>query len=257
MNSQKVDSFNAKLNNELSALSRQQLNELLVRIGRQELKMRSAGQERPVWNGPLPEAKILGTDVVVPTEQGDRRGRVICFGIVNMGSQYERSVVIHVPSSGTQHEAAGSLARLAGPEDLQRIQNEMEMAERLSQASKAAQEGIEAPTSSKKTRKRGERDPELVERMRKAAIGHPNVSAIEEGGANYKVVGVDQSKRIYLFKNQLRVDVSGFSFDHPGLRSISDEEARDMHLGKVRGQILYDDRETAFAAFEEALRRLV
>ncbi len=220
--------------------------------------MRSDGQERPVWKGPAPVASMLGADVVVPTDQGERRGRVICFGIVNMGSEYERSVVVHVPASGTHHEAAGSCARLASPEDSLRIRNEIEMAERLA----AASSGVQAAQDTgelgerKTARRRGLRDPKLVEEFMALAATSANVRCIDDGPMNSKVTGVDPSKRLYVFKTQLRVDVSGFSFDHPGLRRISDDEARDMHLGRVRGQILFDDRQAALAAFKAALEGL-
>ena len=88
------------------------------------------------------------------------------------------------------------------------------------------------------------------------AKAHANSGSVEEAGQNYKITGVDPSKKLYLFKNQLRVDLSGFSVDHPGVRKISDDEARDMHLGKVRGQLLFDDRASALEAFEKALAAL-
>lgn len=249
-----VDDFSTRLATELNALSWPDRNELLVRIGRQELKMRSDGQERSVWKGPAPVTHILGADVVVPTEQGERRGRVICFGVVNTGAEYEKSVVIHVPASGTHHEAPGSATRLASPEDSLRIQNEIEMASRLAEASYAAQRApVDPEAALKRQRKRGLRDPKLIEEFLALAAASPNVRSIEDGSSNHKVTGRDQSRRLYVFKTQLRVDVSGFSFDHPGLRRISDDEARDMHLGKVRGQVLFDDRQEALSAFSKAL----
>lgn len=255
MNGPQVDNFSSRLAKELEALNWQDRNDLLVRIGKMELKMRQLGQERPVWKGPVSEMQLLGADVVVPTEQGDRRGRVICFGLVFSNSQFERSVVVHVPSSGTQHEVAGSYARLASPEDSERIKNELAMAARLAEAASAVQRGP-TPIAIAKTKKRGQKDPRLIERMLAAASSSPNVRTVEEAAANHKITGSDVSKRLYVFKNQLRVDVSGFSFDHPGMRRISDDEARDMHLGKVRGQLLFDDREQAFKAFEMALENL-
>lgn len=253
MQSSSVDEFSARLARELEALNWNDRNELLLRIGRQELKMRSNPfYERPVWRGPLDVTKILGADVVVPTEQGDRRGRVICFGIMDTGSEFEKSVIVHVPASGTQHEAPGSLARLASPDDIARIQNEIEMSKRLVQSSAPSDDG----EASKKTRRRGLRDPKLIEEMLSLATASPNVSSVEEGSSNHKVTGRDPSKRLYVFKTQLRVDVSGFSFDHPGLRRISDDEARDMHLGKVRGQVVFDDRQQALSAFAMALEGL-
>ena len=253
----KADSFSAKLNQELSALDWKTKNDLFVKIGRMELRMKaSIGLDaRPNWRGPLSEDKMLGAEVVVPTEQGERRGRVICFGVVHVGGDdWERSVIVHSPASGTQHEAPGSSARLATPEDTERLQNELEMAERLADATDAAQKGVASPAKDR-TRKRGQRDPELVKELHTMALASESVKSLDEGGSNYKISG-SSGKRIYLFENQLRVDLSGFTLDHPGVRVISDEEARDMHLGKVRGQLLFDDRETAKSAFEAALAAL-
>jgi hypothetical protein len=257
MKGTQVDSFSARLSKELGALNWDVRNEILLKIGREELRMRSSyGEGRPTWKGPVPETKILGADVVIPTEQGERRGRVVCFGIVHMGGDnWERSVIIHVPSSGTQHEGPGSAARLATPEDSERIQGELEMAARLAEAAESAQRGVSSP-SPEKPRKRGQRDPKLVEQMVTLARASNNVKLVDEGATNYKIVGIDPIRRIYLFKSQLRVDLSGFSVDHPGVRKISDEEARDMHLGKVRGQMLFDDRAVSLAAFEHALTAL-
>jgi hypothetical protein len=251
MQSSAVDDFSARLTRELNSLGWLERNELLIRIGRQELRMRNDGQERPVWKGPVPVTHILGADVVVPTDQGERRGRVICFGVVNMGAEYEKSVVVHVPASGTHHEVAGSVTRIASTEDSLRIQNEVEMAARLVEASRSP-----APDESRKQRSRGQRDPGLITEFLALAAGSPNVRSIEEGSSNHKVTGLDPRKRLYVFKGQLRVDVSGFSFDHPGLRRISDDEARDMHLGKVRGQVLFGDRQAAISAFTKALEEM-
>lgn len=254
-----TESFSAKLESELSTLTWEARNELLIRLGRSEQRLRQINPDlKPVWRGPLSEMEILGKDVVVPTDQGEQRGRVVCFGIVqsqnasSWPTQYERSVVVHIPSSGTQHEAAGSSIRLATAEDRERIQNEIAMAARLAEV--AAMQTTPTPLPQRvQPKKRGQKDPKLIELFVKMANEHKNVRTVEDGSANYKVTGLDSSKRLYVFKSQLRVDVSGFSFDHPGLRKISDDEARDMHLGKVRGQVLFDDRDAAIAAFGMAL----
>jgi hypothetical protein len=252
---QKADSFSAKLNRELGALDWKTRNDLLLKIGRMELRMKATGRERPEWMGPLPEDRLLGADVVIPTEQGERRGRVICFGVLNTGGEtWERSVIVHSAASGTQHEAPGSSARLATMEDAERIQGELVMAEKLVVAADAAQKGTIFPTHDR-PKKRGQKDPKLIEEMLAAAKSAATVSDIDDGTTNYKISGAG-GKRIYLFKTQLRVDISGFSVDHPGIRKISDDEARDMHLGKVRGQFLFDDREVSLSAFKAALEAL-
>jgi hypothetical protein len=253
---QRAGSFSSKLMAEMEALDWKARNEILLRIGRSELRMKASGIERPQWRGPLSEDKLLGQEVVIPTDQGERRGRVVCFGVLQVGGdEWERSVIVHVPSSGTQHEGLGSSARLATPEDAERMQNELVMASRLVDAADAAQRGATSPAVDR-PRKRGQRDPKLVEEMAALAKSSPNVTAVEEGGSNFKILGPDKGRRIYLFKAQLRVDLSGFSVDHPAVRVISDEEARDMHLGKVRGQLLFDDREQALSAFSSALAAL-
>ncbi len=252
MTGKQVDTFSSRLAKELAALNWQDRNDLLIKIGRAEQKMRSLGQERPVWKGPAPEKDLLGAEVVVQTEQGERRGRAVCFGILHAGSEYERSVVVHVPSSGTVHEALGSETRLASPEDLERIKNEVAMAERLGEVAQGLQQG---PSSlpQQRPRKRGQKDPKLLEDMLSLAGRHPKVRAVEDGASNHKVVGKDPNRRIYLFKNQLRADLSGFTLDHPGVKRISDDEARDMHLGRVRGQLTFGDRTEALDAFSRAL----
>lgn len=256
MDSSQVNLFSTKLSSEFQALGWQDRNELLIKIGRAEARMRGGGQEHPVWRGPLPEDRLLGADVVVPTDQGDRRGRVIGYGIIAVGLEFERSVVVHVPASGTHHEVPGSLTRVASAEDSDRIKNELDMARKLSEVAAEVQKGPTPLPASAAPKKRGQKDPKLIERFIAAAKTSNNVRNVEEGSSNFKVMGVDSDKRLYVFKNQLRVDVSGFSFDHPGLRRITDDEARDMHLGKVRGQILFDDREVAMQAFEKALEGL-
>jgi len=143
------------------------------------------------------------------------------------------------------------MAKLAGSDDLGRIQGELEMASRLQEA---VQTGP-TPIPQAKSRKRAEKDPKLIERMVAAANSSNNVKSVDEGGANYKITGKN-GNRLYVFKNQLRVDLSGFSFEHPGIRVISDEEAKNMHLGKVRGQVSFDDKSIAYDAFEKALERL-
>ncbi len=250
-----LDSFSDRLTKELAALAWIDRTNLLISIGKMELRMRRAGVMRPNWKGPAPETNILGADVVVPTDSGERRGRVVCFGVINTGDEFERSVVVHVPSSGTQYEVPGSMARLASPEDSARIKNELEMAARLAEAAALVQQGP-APVLQEKVKRRGQKDPRLLEQMLEAANASSSVHHVESGAVNNKIVGLDPDKRIYLFKTQLRVDVSGYSFDHPGLRKISDAEAKEMHLGKVRGQIIFDDRESALAAFQMALVEL-
>lgn len=258
MKTQDVTNFSARLTELMSKLTWQQRNDIIVKVGKMELRMRGAGIERPKWKGPVPEARILGADVVIPTDQGERRGQVVCFGVMHVGAEdWERSVIVNVPASGTQHEGPGSAVRLATPDDARRMDEELAMAQRLVEASSAALRGPADPSEAlRRARKRGMRDPALIEQLVASARSAVTVTAVEEGASNYKITGSRGDRRVYLFKSQLRVDLSGFTLDHPGVRKISEEEARDMHLGKVRGQLLFDDRASAVAAFEAALAEL-
>jgi hypothetical protein len=247
-----VQLFSERLTQTLGLLSWEVRNALLVKIGHMELQMRSNGQCQPVWTGPVPEVQLLGREVVVPTDVGERRGIVVCFGVMNMGAEYERSVVVHVPASGTVHEAPGSSTRLASAEDSRRIQEELAMARKLSEAT----ERVQAEPPAGKARRRGHKDPALQKWMLEHGAAHPNVRQAVEGGGCLKLVGLDGDKRLYVFRGQLRVDVSGFVVGHPSVRQISEAEAKEMHLGKVRGQFIFEDPAAAREAFELALSLL-
>lgn len=247
IDSKTVDGFGHRLSAELAALSAEERNALLIKVGRMEMRMRSDGQDRPVWRGPAPEADLLGRDVVVPTPMGDQRGRVMCFGVLNMGQEYERSVFVRVPSSGTQHEAPGSSIRLATLDESVRMENEVAMAQRLAQ--------VTVPTEPR-ARSRAVKDPTLSAWMVDRARASVHVSEVTEGSVNFKAVGRVKSRRLYVFKAQVRVDLSGFTIDHPAVRQISEREARDMHLGSVRGQIDFSDRAAGQDAFMSALAAL-
>ena len=247
---QSLDEFTTRLNSELAALSWDERIDLLTKIGRMELRMRSEGQDRPVWNGPLSEDKLLGETVAIQTDRGEQRGRVICYGVLNMGSEYERSVVVHVPSSGTHFEVPGSAVRVAQRSDAERMYDEIAMAERLRSVIDRLETQTAAETSPKKKIKR---DPHFVEKLRSTAENHSNVRSIDEFPGSYKVTGRERRRKIYIFKNHLRVDLSGFSIDHPGAKIISDSDARELHLGNVRSQLDFSDKGTAYAAFCAAL----
>lgn len=247
IDSKVVDGFGHRLAAELAALTPDERSSLLIKIGRTENRMRSDGQDRPVWKGPAPETDLLGRDVVIPTPMGEQRGRVMCFGVFNMGQEYERSVYVRVPSSGTQYEAPGSAVRLATPDDSARIENEIVMAERLTHM---------AVSADSRPRSRSIRDPALTAHLLDQARNHRHVAEVIEGSVNHKIVGKGRDRRIYLFKAQVRVDLSGFTVSDPAVRQISEREARDMHLGSVRGQIDFSDRAGGERAFALALSEL-
>lgn len=256
MTGTEVDDFSTRLSKELAAVSREERHELLVRVGRMEARMRADGQERPVWRGPLSQVEILGRDVVIPTDHGERRGRAVWFGIARAGVTYETSVVVFSGASGTIHEAPGSQVRPATTDESERYQDELVMAERL----KEATAGIMAREEVRRTtpmRPRWAPDPGLVQRMLDIARDSNWVSSLEEVGGCHKITGRDKTKRMYIHKRGLRVDISGFDPKATeGLIKISPEEAKRAHLGKVRAQVDFTSQTVGMQAFESVLKEL-
>lgn len=246
----KIDDFSSRLIQEMDPLSPEERADLFVRIGRMEQKMRAEGKDRPVWKGPLPEHEILGREVTIETDKGTRVGRAIYFGIVPMGGEWERSVIVHVPASGTNHEAPGSAAKVAGPSELERMAREGEMADRLRVV---ASKPIGPPRKPVKRGPRVSKDMGLLARLKELAERNHNVRSIEETPTCWKITGADKDRRLYLFRNQMRCNIAGFTLEHPAVKGLTVEQAREMHLGSVRGQINFEDAAAAEEAFSLAL----
>lgn len=254
MTGTQVDEFSAKLTEQLRALPREEVHELLVRIGRMESRMRADGQERPVWRGTLSQTDVLGREVVIPTDHGERRGRAVYFGITRGAGEYETSVVVFSEASGTHHEAPGSQVRLATPSESERIREELTMAQRLKEATAgeaARQERRRAPS-----RPKWAPDPGLIPRMLEIARESNTVSSVEEVGGCHKITGRNRDRRLYVHKRGLRVDISGFEPSGEGIIQISADEAKRAHLGKVRGQVDFTSQTLGMAAFERMVQEL-
>lgn len=77
---------------------------------------------------------------------------------------------------------------------------------------------------------------------------------VEEQSAFYKV---DVSgRRCYIAKTKMvsRIDVSGFEPDVPGVTPLTEQEAKELRLGKVRGQVDFTkDEADVLEAFEMLL----
>ena len=65
---------------------------------------------------------------------------------------------------------------------------------------------------------------------------------VTEQKSFFKVTGPTPKKAIYIGKakrSMTRLDISGFTpEDHPAISQVSEQEAKDLKLGAVRGQIL-------------------
>ena len=66
-----------------------------------------------------------------------------------------------------------------------------------------------------------------------------------------------KGKAIYIAKKGGRTDLSGFTVEHPAVIQLTAEEAQKKHLGRVRGQLDFDQSdESVLAAYEQALDTL-
>jgi len=66
-----------------------------------------------------------------------------------------------------------------------------------------------------------------------------------------------KGKRVYIARKGGRVDLSGFSITADAVRQISETEAQEKHMGKVRGQLDFEKSDAeVLAAFNTALAEL-
>lgn len=80
---------------------------------------------------------------------------------------------------------------------------------------------------------------------------------VEENKSFKKITGIAKGKAVYVAKKGGRVDLSGFTLDSPAVTKLTEEEARDKNIGRVRGQFNFgasDDE--VLAAYAEALAEL-
>lgn len=76
----------------------------------------------------------------------------------------------------------------------------------------------------------------------------------EEKSGFIKVTAPGRTAKLYVAKKGGRVDLS-FGLERVGIKQITEEEAKQRHLGKVRGQLDFDaSDETVVEAFREALK---
>jgi hypothetical protein len=62
---------------------------------------------------------------------------------------------------------------------------------------------------------------------------------VQEQSAFYKIS--KDRKAVYVAKNKgalARIDLAGFELQHPAVQALTEEEAKNLRLGKVRGQIM-------------------
>ena len=247
--------FADRLSQELSVIPQGERDRIIFDIGKRDIAMRQDGQDRPLWRGPLPEFEVLGREVVARTDMGERVGRVVFFGVCRVGSDYERSVVVHVPASGTWFEAPSSAFRVADGEALDRMRREEEMASRLREA--AVQAGpMSTDVPERRPRVRRPRDPRLLADMLALVRSSSDLTLVDPRAYHQVYRTQGSGRRVYIAKNGSNVNVAGFEVEHPDVVPISAEQARAAGLGSVRGQLNLEDPTAALAALRHILEML-
>ncbi len=189
---------------------------------------------------PALDTETVGTAVTVPTD----RGPVVGIHLGNALSDDPGPVgIVYIPVSGSLVQVPLGHVESAGPEGTAWIYDTLGMAE----AVRRAEAGI---IRESRGRCRGPLVDSLLARAR--ALG----MTVDDVGAFYKV-GRTPGRTVYLSRNGRRLDLTGFTVEHPLVRPIGAEEARDRRLGRVRGQVLDVSTEELPGVFEACLAGLV
>lgn len=213
-------------------------------------QMQEAGQRAPVWECSIPEVEVINHEITAKTEVGEIVGKAVYFGIVrDVDGVFKRTVIVHVPSSGSIFSVPSRNVRLAGADDHDRLRNEMRMASALAASTSTVAQIV-------RTRRQARvGGSHLLEPMLDAARSKGLV--IDDKSGFHKIFGNRKKVCVYLSKKGGRADLSGFCIDDPAVVPMSAEEAKEKHLGKVRGQVDFsaDDR-LVVAAWDRILVEL-
>lgn len=72
-----------------------------------------------------------------------------------------------------------------------------------------------------------------------------------------QIQGASKGRKVYVAKKGGRVDLSGFTVESSAVTQITEADAKQKHLGKVRGQINFDASDAdVIAAVQAALATL-
>jgi PHD/YefM family antitoxin component YafN of YafNO toxin-antitoxin module len=205
---------------------------------------RSAGSPAIVWSADF-DLPGIGDDIVV-SSANDFIATVIDYGIKLVGDDFHRAVWIKNNKAEVVKLAAEEF-KLMTEEDRDRIEKQnAEFKKRLIGAGKKVER------NRKERRQKQVQGSHLLEQM--MALIQARGLVIDEKSSFYQVTGNVKGLKVYVAIKGGRVDTSGFSFEHPGLELITEEQARNRHIGKVRGTINFHvGDENAMAAYEEAL----
>ncbi len=118
-----------------------------------------------------------------------------------------------------------------------------EMAQRLTAAGQKAEDATEA------RRERTVKGSHLTDQLLALATG----KTVEDKSGFHKITGKSKGRAVYLAKKGGRVDASGFTITNDAVTQISEEVAKDKHLGRVRGQIDFEKSDAEVTSAFSAL----
>lgn len=225
----------------------EQLNMTLVDWVQEDAAMHRE-KDQAIWPYDFEMPKI-GDQVVV----NEVVATVCSYGLKRTEKGFERCVWAKSTGGGVVRKVTGSMMRNATAEDVKKSEKKrVEFTKKLKEAAKK----IEAETAEKREIRSGG-SLSLVTPMLDIAK-QMGLSCDEKSGF-YKIVGAQKGRAVYLAKRGGRVDISGFTVDDVvGVTVISEEEAKRRHIGKVRGQMLFDGSdETLVSSFKTVLERMV
>jgi hypothetical protein len=129
--------------------------------------------------------------------------------------------------------------------------NEKQMKERLIGAGKLAED------AKVQRRQRAVKGSHLLGQLVEKAKAAGEGLTVKDNNGFFKFTGPTKGRSIYIAKKGGRVDLSGFTVDSEGIRQITEESAREKHLGKVRGQLDFGKTdEVVLTAFDLAVTTL-
>lgn len=125
-------------------------------------------------------------------------------------------------------------------------------------AAKLAAAGKKAEAQKKEKQERTVKGSHLLSKLEQmagdAALG---LKRDETNGFLVITGAAGKGKRVLIGKKGGRVDLSGFTIQADAIRQVSEQEARDKHLGKVRAQIDFNKTdEEILQVFATALAEL-
>lgn len=128
--------------------------------------------------------------------------------------------------------------------------NQSEMTQKLTEAGKKAE------VQQAEKRAKEVQGSHLLAPMT-AMVTARGLSSEEKSGFLKVMAPGVKGKRVYLARKGGRVDLSGFSITNAAVIQVSETEAQEKHMGKVRGQLDFTKTDAeVMSAFEAALTEL-